>query len=234
MTSLCECGLKKMVSLESVTEHVMVDTVTQQKSRSCVLGGISFDEFCIAIDAGDSLEVGVGLRQALEREWGVPVKYWFLSHAHSDHRDGREAFRDATLITSQQCLENMPKSVRLGRWTKEVFDAQFVLEKDEFSVHFFYVGGHTVGHSVAYFPRERILFGGDLFFVEPANFGLPFLSLYQNHPKQTGNPEAYLSAFEKFKTMNIDIIVPGHGNLVYNPNQYLDEQIVFFNQLKGR
>lgn len=221
-----------MVNLERIAEHVVVDTVTQLESRSCVLGGISLEEFVIAIETGDSLEVGVGLRNALEKEWGVPVKYWFLSHTHNDHRDGREAFRDATLITSRRCLENMPRRIRLGRWAKVVFDEQWVLENGDFRVHFFHVGGHSVGHSVAYFPRERILFGCDLFIVGRVNFGLPFMSFYQNNPKQTGNPEAYLSAFEKFKTMEIDIIVPGHGDLVYNPPQYLDEQIVFFNKLK--
>lgn len=103
------------MTLESIAEHVVVDTVTQRESRSCVLGGISLEDYVIAIETGDSLEVDLGLRSALETEFELPVKYWFLSHTHNDHRDGREAFRNATLIMSRQCLENMPRRIRLGR-----------------------------------------------------------------------------------------------------------------------
>ncbi|MFX1245487.1 MAG: MBL fold metallo-hydrolase, partial [Promethearchaeota archaeon] len=221
-----------MVQLEPIADHAVVDTITQQETRSCVLGGISLGKYAIAVETGDSLEVGVALRKALEQAWEIPVKYWFLSHTHNDHRGGYEAFRDATLIASRRCLENMPKRIRLGRWPQEVFDEQRVLE-DDLSIHCFQVGGHSVGHSVVYVPQERILFGCDLFIVQPVNFGLPFMSYYQNNPKQTGNPEEYLMAFKKFKALEIDIIVPGHGHLVRNPQQYLDEQIVFFKDLKA-
>ncbi len=221
-----------MVSLDSISEHVVVDTTTQRESRSCVLGGISLEKYAIAIETGHSADVGMALRKAIEKKWKVPVKYWFLSHTHNDHRDGREAFRDATLITSHRCLENMPKRIRLGRWPKEVFEDQLVLREAGLHVEFFHVGGHSVGHSVAYFPYERVLFGCDLFIVGSVNFGLPFMSFYQNNPKCTGNPEAYLTAYKKFKTMNIDVIIPGHGDVVENPQQYLDEQIAFFTDLK--
>ena len=100
------------------------------------------------------------------------------------------------------------------------------------SVEFHHVGGHSVGHSVVYFPSEKILFGCDLFIVRSVSFGLPFMGFYQNKPKKSGNPEEYLAAYKKFKSMDIKIIVPGHGDLVTNPQRYLDEQISFFKSLK--
>ena len=221
-----------MVKLESITEHVAVDITTQRESRSCVLSGIALDDYLIAVDSGHSLDVGMALRQKLEKFFQKPVKFLFLSHTHNDHREGRDAFKDTTLIVNHKCLDNMPKRIRLGKWSKEVFSEQFVLNEGHVDVEFHHVGGHSVGHSVVYFPSEKVLFGCDLFIVRSINFGLPFMGFYQNKPKKTGNPEEYLSAYRKFKSMDIEIIVPGHGDLVTNPQKYLDEQISFFKSLK--
>ena len=222
-----------MVKFEQISDHIVVDTSTQNISRSCVLGGVSMDSYSIAIDSGDSLEVGIGLRQELEAHFNFPVKYLFLTHSHNDHRGGRNAFNDITLITSQKCIENMPKKISFSKWSLETFEVELILEEHDQRVEFYRVGGHSVGFSIAYFPSEKILFAGDLFLTEPINFGLPFMGFYQNKPKRTGNPEEYLAAFEKFKSMDIAAIVPGHGNVIHNPQEYLDEIISFFNSLKS-
>lgn len=197
------------------------------------MGGISLENYSVAIESGNSLEVGIELRQELESFFKIPVKYLFLTHTHTDHRKGREAFNDTTLIASQKCIENMPKRISFHKWSKEIFDEKCVLEENDLSVEFHHVGGHSIGSSVAYFPPERVLFAGDLFIVGSVNFGLPIMVFYQNKPKRTGNPEEYLAAFNLFKSMDIEIIVPGHGDLVLTPQEYLDGQISFYNSLKS-
>lgn len=221
-----------MSKLEQISDHVVVDKETQYKSRSCISGGISLSKYSIAIDSGDSLEVGIDLRKELETYFKVPVKYLFLTHTHNDHRNGREAFKDLTLITSQKCIDNMPKSISFNKWKKELFDQELIVQEDNLAIEFHHVGGHSVGSSIAYFPVEKVLFAGDLFITNPVNFGLPFMGFYQNKPKRTGNPEEYLTAFDKFKQMKIDFIIPGHGRVILNPQEYLDEQITFYNALK--
>ncbi len=143
-----------------------------------------------------------------------------------------DAFIDSTLLISQKCKQNMPKSTKYGRRIIETFENKFILSDDiEVEVHL--VAGHSLGSSVAYIPSERVLFAGDLFFTEPINFGLPFLGFYQSSPRKTGNPEEYLLAFKKFKSMKLDYIIPGHGEVVSNPQEFLDEQLAFFNSLKS-
>lgn len=75
-----------MENFESVTKHIVVDTSTQRVSRSCVLGGISLGNYSIAIDSGDSLEVGTAFHKGLESHFKVPVKYLFFTHTHNDHK----------------------------------------------------------------------------------------------------------------------------------------------------
>ncbi len=221
-----------MGNLVKLTKYTAVDTITQMTTRASVLGGISLDKYSIAIDSGNPLEVGFGFRKDLESFFKLPVKYLFLTHAHSDHRGGMDAFKDAVLLLSKKCKENMPKSTKFGGRTLKTFEDKFVLEEGELSIEFFHVAGHSLGSSVAYIPNDRVLYSGDLFFTEPINYGLPFLGFYQNNPRKTGNPEECLAAFQKFKSMKIDFIVPGHGEVVNNPQQYLDEQIEFFKSLK--
>lgn len=134
---------------------------------------------------------------------------------------------------SQKCRENMPKSVRLSKFAVETFEEKFVLEESDLSVEFIKVGGHSIGFSVAYFPKEKVLFAGDLFIVGSVNFGLPFMSFYQNKPKRTGNPEEYLVAFELFKKMDLEVIIPGHGEIVIDPQDFLKSQTSFYKGLKS-
>ena len=101
------------VNLKSLTEHVAVATMIDSGTHSCVLGGISFGNYLIAIETGSTLEVGNEFRKKLESHFSLPVKYLFLTHIHSDHRNGIEAFNDTTLIASKLCAENMPKSTSL-------------------------------------------------------------------------------------------------------------------------
>jgi len=142
------------------------------------------------------------------------------------------AYEDTVLIVSTKCIEDIPRSVKLGKWTVESFYDKLVLGEDKHVV-FFHVGGHTIGSSVAFIPDEKVLFGGDLFFERSVNFGLPFLSFYQNRPKSDGNPEEYIQAYERFKTMKVEIIVPGHGKIIHGAQEHLDNQIQFFKDLRS-
>ena len=222
-----------MFNLESITESVVVDNMIESRTRSCVLGGIAFEDFSIAIESGSTLEVGEGWRKELEVHFDLPIKYLFLTHTHADHRNGIGAFTDTTLIASQRCMGNMPKNLSFKKWNVESFEDKFTLEENNKEVEFSWVGGHTIGSSVAYFPRDKVLFAGDIIISEPVNFGLPFMGFYKNKPRKTGNPEEYLAAFDFFKKKDIEFIVPGHGKVIRNPEEYLDGQISFYNTLKS-
>ncbi|MFW9842217.1 MAG: MBL fold metallo-hydrolase [Candidatus Thorarchaeota archaeon] len=220
-----------MVKLDALTSRVVTDTTTQRTSRSSTLSGILIEEGVVAVESGSSLEMGHSFRKGLENHFNLPVVRLFLTHTHSDHRNGMMAFSDSILTLSSKCLGNMPSSVRLGRWKVETFEQELKLgEKSQ--VEFFHVGGHTVGSSVTYIPEDRVLIGGDLIFERSVNFGLPVLVFYQNKPKRDGNPEEYITAFKLFKRMKIDIIVPGHGNLIRDAQRHLTEQIKFFEDLR--
>ena len=219
------------MNLEKISTSAVADTSTQSTTRSCVIGGINLGSFVVAIESGDSLDVGQSLRRNLETRFRKPVQHFFLTHTHTDHRKGMNAFKDVNLIISSKCLENMPTSVRLSKWSVESFEQSMILD-DDITIEFHLVAGHSVGSSIAFIPQEKVLFGGDLFIEKRVNFGLPFMGFYQNRPKKDGNPDEYLAAYDKFRKMRVEVIVPGHGNIILDAPSHLDEQISFFRELK--
>jgi glyoxylase-like metal-dependent hydrolase (beta-lactamase superfamily II) len=197
------------------------------------MGGVSLGAYTIATDSGSSLEIGKTFRRELEKAFILPIRHLFLTHTHTDHRMGMDAFQDTTLIASQRCIENMPRSVKLSRWSANSFSDKLVLRDDDISVEFRLVAGHSVGSSIAYVPEEKVLFGGDLFVAGRANYGLPVMHFYQNRPKRTGNPDEYITAYKMIQGMDVDVIVPGHGDIVTSAQEYLKQQISFFEALRS-
>ncbi|MHA2362586.1 MAG: MBL fold metallo-hydrolase [Candidatus Hodarchaeales archaeon] len=112
----------------------------------------------------------------------------------------------------------MPKSVKLTNKIKS-FDEKMIIKDDDLFIEFLHTGGHTIGSSIAFFPHERVLFGGDLFVTYGFNFNIPLLTFYQNKGRKTGNPDEYINAYEKFRSMEIDFIIPGHGSVLMKPQE---------------
>jgi glyoxylase-like metal-dependent hydrolase (beta-lactamase superfamily II) len=61
-------------------------------------------------------------------------------------------------------------------------------------------GGHTPGDSVVWLPKERVLFAGDLVYVDRLLGVLPL-----------SNATNWLASFAEMERLQPQIIVPGHG-----------------------
>ncbi|OSX89414.1 MBL fold metallo-hydrolase [Bacillus nitratireducens] len=63
-------------------------------------------------------------------------------------------------------------------------------------------GGHSSCDAVLYIPEEKVIFMGDLLFVDC-------------HPTffEESNPENWIHILEKVNNMNVEIAIPGHGSI---------------------
>lgn len=78
--------------------------------------------------------------------------------------------------------------------------------------------GHTESDIVLWLPKEKILFAGDILFVE-------------NHPwLGDGYIIEWMKYLEELKKLGADIIVPGHGSLGNNHN--VDQMINYIQEIK--
>lgn len=84
----------------------------------------------------------------------------------------------------------------------ETFESELEIDLGDVHVRLIELGpAHTGGDIVAYVPEARTLFCGDLLFE-----GM--------HPLMwAGTPSSYLQALERLLKFELDVVVPGHGNL---------------------
>jgi glyoxylase-like metal-dependent hydrolase (beta-lactamase superfamily II) len=194
------------------------------------VGCIRLSEGVVVIDTGIAPPLAQQFRNLIHQQAGTPVTDVVLTHYHSDHIFGAQAFKDCNLIGSSalaalyaERLQDTwsPKGLKeLIEFYREnrpeladqlvnleiipptqTFDHSLTIGKNDV-VQIQHTGGHTIGHSTVYYAPERILFAADLVFCQQ----------YPYAGDETNDPEQWMQVFETILTQPIDLIVPGHGS----------------------
>jgi len=186
-------------------------------------GWIEFKDYVFVIDANFPW----GARKILpeiRRTTTKPLRFVFNTHYHGDHAYGTSLFVDAgaTAVCSEDCAaESRTKGQRgwdANRETGEFSLKPFRLEHPTVTfaermafddgvhrVELIKVGpGHSRGDAVAYLPREKILFTGDL--CTNWKSGNNTADADADHPN-------WVSALRRMAEWDVRTVVPGHGSL---------------------
>jgi glyoxylase-like metal-dependent hydrolase (beta-lactamase superfamily II) len=168
---------------------------------------VAFRDYVVAIEApGDSDGADRVIRRIKETMPGKPIRYVAMTHHHADHIGGLRSFiaEGATVIASRgnrgvvEMIAATPVGDRLGRTPRKpqivfVEDGRHVLTDGEQTVELVDVGPnpHAKEMLVAWLPKQRIVFQGDLFFVP-------------NNDAPAGPPQASTLSFaEKMRALGI-------------------------------
>jgi cyclase len=156
------------------------------------------------------------------------------THANGDHCYGNQLVRGARIVASERTaaemtelppaamaalVEQAPNMGEVGAFFLDCFGAfdfrgiDLVLPEETFSGELtMQVGGrtlrlievgpaHTRGDTLVHVPSERVLFSGDILFSEA-------------HPITWAGPVSnWIAACDRILSLDIDVIVPGHGPL---------------------
>lgn len=96
------------------------------------------------------------------------------------------------------------------------FTDHLVLARGDKEIHVLHAGGHSPGTSMVHIPDERLIFTGDLVFID-------------RHPTmQYAQSKAWLTALNRLRKMSVDTIIPGHGQVAgkeatYPLSEYIRE-----------
>ncbi|MHA2364394.1 MAG: MBL fold metallo-hydrolase [Candidatus Hodarchaeales archaeon] len=206
-----------MIRLETITPHVVADTSGWSSGN---FGGISLENFSVAVDSTSSPDRGKIFREHLEVHFGLSVKYLLLTHYHYDHTRGMTAFKDTTIISSVLTEKKIRSRKSATVRPSVTFKDNHLVKEGDFKVEIIHTGGHTAGSSYIYFPYEKVVFAGDLIFE-----GYMIFAGYGS------NPEAWIDALENFKRLKLDKIVPGHGPIL-EPRKDLDKHLTLLYSLR--
>lgn len=204
-----------------ISDRTFADTSGEGRGN---IGAIELQNYTIIIDSTLFPSTATTFRKSLETQIKSPIQKLVLTHYHADHVFGNQVFKDCEIISSIQLLQRMEEQARTFKlrdsdikkrpelaelkrlemtFPTMTFDRALTLRDDDFVVEITRVGGHTEGSSFVYFPRERIIFSGDLIFAKE----FPWAG------DETCNPQEWINALKLFKKLDVETIVPGHGSI---------------------
>lgn len=135
----------------------------------------------------------------------------FLPKLYEDLKSMKEKLKTETEKNAKERLEmDISFLTEIGKSLETLqlcpptvtFDSRLVIHGTKRHIEILALGtSHTEDDSIVYLPLEKIAFMADVGSVN-------------NHPMfEHGNPEKWAQVLKKVRQMDIDIIVPGHGNV---------------------
>lgn len=176
----------------------------------------------VVVDSGSSYQVAKAMHAAIRKVTRQPVKF-VINTGGQDHRwlgNGYFKSLGAEIIASSKARADMAERSGMelealqpilreklagteAVYPSRVFDTAETLKLGGEEIHLLYFGGgHTPGDSVIWLPKSRILFSGDLVFVDRMLGVLPF-----------GSTRDWLASFAAIEKLAPRAIVPGHGQV---------------------
>jgi glyoxylase-like metal-dependent hydrolase (beta-lactamase superfamily II) len=174
----------------------------------------------VVVDSGSTWKVAERIHAAIRKVSRQPVKI-VVNTGGQDHRwlgNGYFKAQGAEIISAAAAIDDMNArgAMQLQSLAAELkgkvagtevmlptrtFDKKEVLNLGGREIQLLHFrGGHTPGDSVAWLPKEKLLFAGDLVYVDRLLGVLPF-----------SNASDSLASFAEMEKLKPRLIVPGHG-----------------------
>lgn len=212
--------------------------VTESVPTTC----FSLPNGLVFVDCGAFPHLIEQFRRDMEQKFQKTTTHLLITHTHWDHIISMEVFRDIDVICSDlgiQGIENIINKVKkktpdecqvafdvgpkLGEILAKtkffipniVVKDDYKLESDGIELLYKKVGGHSPDSAYVYFPSEKILCVGD--------------NLLECYAQLPGNPDETLRIYNELKSLDIEVIVPGHGSFA-NP-AYFEQVMNYFENI---
>jgi cyclase len=180
-------------------------------------GVVAGPQWAVAIDTLALPEETMAMREFIEHEVGVPVRYVINTHYHADHAWGNCFFPGATVLAHALCrellaergipsLESVRKQNPLYRQVKIVLphltfdDGSLSLRVGKKNLNIIHAPGHSSDGIAVLVEEDRVLFAGDSFMP------IPYVV--------DGDAEEITTSIKKIGRMGLENIVQGHGDII--------------------
>ena len=180
-------------------------------------GGIVGPQWAVVIDTLALPDETLGMREFIEHELGVPVRYVINTHYHADHSWGNCFFSGATIIAHTRCREllierGMPSLEAASKQNAALKQVKIVLPHMTFSrgemnlrvgkknLTLMPALGHSDDGISVLAEEDRVLFAGDAFMP------VPYIV--------DGNVEDIVASIKRISRMGLENIVQGHGDII--------------------
>ncbi len=180
-------------------------------------GVIAGPQWAVVIDTLALPEEALGIREFIEHELGVQVRYVINTHYHADHTWGSCFFPGATVIAHARCREllnerGLPslevarrqnaslRQVRIVLPQLTFLDGDMTLRVGKKNLTLMPALGHSDDGISVLVEEDRVMFAGDAFMP------LPYIV--------DGDVDDMISSIKKMGRMGLENIIQGHGDII--------------------
>ncbi len=180
-------------------------------------GAITGPQWAVVIDTLALPEETQEMRDFLEDELGIPVRYVINTHSHADHSWGNCFFPGATIISHLECRnlmaahgtkaleaarQNNPayKNIKLVQPSLTFDQGTLSLRVGKKNLILHITPGHSADGISVLVEEDRVLFAGDAFMPLPYIVG--------------GDAEEMATTIRKIGKMSLENIIQGHGDII--------------------
>ena len=200
-------------------------------------GVIVGPQWAIVVDTLALPEETLAMREFIDNELKVPVRYLIDTHSHADHAWGNCFFPEATIIAHTKCAQYLATSGKAAleatKAENPAFadshivlphltfdDGEITLKVGKKNLIIMLTPGHTDDGISVFVEEDRILFAGDSF--------MPIPALYEGNYVQT------LETYKKINSLGLENIVQGHGDIILRGeiDEAMHENITYLTKLK--
>lgn len=220
---------------ERVSENVFwfQSEIYAQVTAGVIVG----PQWAVVIDTLALPEETLGMREFIEHELGVQVRYVINTHYHADHTWGNCFFPGATVIAHERCrdllneygkpsLENARKQNPNLRQVKIVLphltfaSGELTMRVGKKNLIFSQAFGHSDDGISVLVEEDRVLFAGDAFMP------LPYIV--------DGDIDDMLASVKKIGRMGLENIIQGHGDIILRGeiDAAVKENLNYLNNIK--
>ena len=204
-----------MIQRERIADNVFA--FQSDKYAQVTAGVIVGPEWAVAIDTLAFPEETLAIRDFIEQELKVPVRYVINTHYHADHSWGTCFFPGALVISHTLCRDllqskGIPSLEESRKHNISLRQSQIVLPHLTFregtlslkvgkkNLVLMHLPGHTKDGIGVFIEEDRVLFAGDIFMP------LPYIV--------DGDINQMIGSLNMINEMSLENIVQGHGDVV--------------------
>jgi glyoxylase-like metal-dependent hydrolase (beta-lactamase superfamily II) len=223
------------ISHERVADNVYY--FQSQQYAQVNAGVIVGPDMAVVIDTLAFPEETLEMRQFIEQNLQVPVRYVIYTHHHADHTWGAYLFPNAKIIAHSRCYEyletrGIPSLEAQKEQNSSLRHAQIMLPHVTFDegemglqvgkkvVKIFPFPGHSHDSIAVFVEEDRVLFSGDTLMT------IPFIA--------DGDIEDSINSLKSLPKMGLENIVPGHGDIVLRGevDEVVEENVFYLNEIR--
>ncbi|MDD5467755.1 MAG: MBL fold metallo-hydrolase [Anaerolineales bacterium] len=224
-----------MLQRERVAENVFAfqSELYAQVTAGAVIG----PNWVVLIDTLALPEETMAIRDFIDQEINLPVRYIINTHYHADHSWGNSFFPGATVIAHSLCrqwmaergepsMESVRQQNNAYRNVKIVLphltfeEGMISLRVGKKTLSMTPLPGHSADNIAVLVEEDRVLFGGD------ACMPLPYIV--------DGDLDDLIASLKKVAKMGLENIVQGHGEIVLRGeiDNFIKENLFYLNAIR--